>query len=70
MSHPIFSEIPDRYHDRVIVDVHGNATIDVQTGLYEVPVIYDVDRHAMGLPCGLHRDRRDPDTRAWPLPGH
>lgn len=70
MSHPIFSELPERYHDRVIVDVHGNATIDVQTGLFEVPVILDADRHAMGLPCGLHRDRRDPDTTAWPLPGH
>jgi hypothetical protein len=67
MSHPIFSEIPERYWDRVLVDAHGNATIDVQTGPFEVPVVYDVDRHAMRLPCGLHRDRRD---SAWPLPGH
>jgi hypothetical protein len=70
MSHPIFSELPERYHDRVIVDAHDNVTITVDTGDYDVPVIYDVDRHAMGLPCGLHRDRRDPETTVWPLPGH
>ena len=70
MSHPIFSELPAKYHDRVLIDSHDNATITVETGAYEVPVILDVDRHAMGLPCGLHRDRQDPDEPAWHLPGH
>jgi hypothetical protein len=65
MSHPIFSEIPERYHDRVIVDPDGNATITVETGLYEVPVIYEADRAAMKLPPGLHRDRRAPDRPFW-----
>lgn len=67
MTHPVYSKIPERYHDRVIIDAHDNATITVETGLYTVPVIYDTDRHAMGLPCGLHRDRRD---SVWLLPGH
>lgn len=65
MSHPIFSEIPERYWDRVLIDSHGNATITVETGLYQVPVIYDADRAAMGLPPGLHRDRRAPDAPFW-----
>ena len=70
MSHPIFSEIPAKYHDRVLIDSHDNATITVETGAYTVPVILDADRHAMGLPCGLHRDRRDPETAGWYPPAH
>lgn len=65
MSHPIFSEIPDRYHDRVIVDAHDNATITVEDGPFEVPVILDADRAAMKLPAGRHRDRRMPDRPFW-----
>lgn len=65
MSHPIFSEIPARYHDRVIVDVHDNATITVESGLFEVPVISEADRAAMRLPPGLHHDRRRPDAPDW-----
>lgn len=65
MSHPIFSEIPARYHDRVLIDSHDNATIDIQAGLFEVPVIMEADRAAMHLPSGLHHDRRRPDAPAW-----
>jgi len=65
MSHPIFSEIPERYWDRVIIDSHDNATITVETGPYTVPIIYDADRAAMNLPTALHRDRRVPNALPW-----
>lgn len=65
MTHPIFATIPERYHDRVIVDVHDNATINVETGPFEVPVIYDSDRAAMHLPPGRHPDRRRPEPHGF-----
>lgn len=70
MTHPIFDEIPEQYHDRVIVDVHDNATIDVQSGAFEVPVIYEADRRAMNLPPGLHHDRRRLDAPEWYPPSY
>ena len=59
MTHPIFSTLPEQYHDRVVIDSHDNATITVDDGPYTVPVILDVDRHAMGLPCGRHHERHN-----------
>lgn len=65
MSHPIFSEIPERYHDRVRVDSHDNATVTVEEGAYTVPRITDADRRAMHLPPAKHRDRRRDDAPFW-----
>jgi hypothetical protein len=59
MTHPIYDKLPERYHDRVIVDPDGNATITVETGDYTVTVILDADRHAMNLPCGRNHDRHN-----------
>lgn len=65
MSHPIFSEIPARYHDRVRIDSHDNATTTVEDGAYTVPRVTDTDRRAMNLPPSRHPDRRRADAPFW-----
>lgn len=70
MTHPIFDEIPERYHDRVHVDSRENATVTVEDGAYTVPLITDADRHAMNLPPSRHPDRRRDDAPRWYPPAH
>jgi len=70
MSHPIFSEIPVRYHDRIDIHPDGTATVTVEDGPYTVPTITSADRAAIGVPSGLRRDRRDLDRPAWYPPVH
>lgn len=65
MSHPLFDELPERYHDRIRVDSHDQATIDVADGAFEVPHVTDADRRVLGLPAGRHPDRVRTDDHWW-----
>lgn len=65
MSHPIFDELPVRYHDRVHIDQRDVATISVADGAFTVPAITDADRRAMGLPSGRHRYRMRDAEHPW-----